>query len=93
MANNPDQETKEVENTEEEKTTVKDVYAQVDSMVQKFTMDFMNFLPKSPAVEVNIQIIADRLLTIKESAKLLINNFVIARDKDLEPESKEKTND
>lgn len=78
--------------TEEKKTTVEDMYNEVDSRIQKFTMEFMNFLPKSDAVAVNIQLIADRLLTVKESAKLLINNFVIAADTSL-AEDKENKDD
>jgi len=82
-------EDKTTSETTENKRTVDDVYNEIDQRVQTFAKDFLNFLPKNDTVAVNIQLIADRLLTIKESAKLLVNNFVISSDKESE-ENKEK---
>lgn len=61
--------------------TVGDFYNRIDQKVQDFALEFLNFLPKSDAVEANIQIIADRLLTVKESAKLLVNNYIVEKNK------------
>ncbi len=55
-------------------------------------MDLVNFLPKSPATYFNSQIVVDRLLTVKESAKLLVNNYMVAKSKDAAA-TKEQTND
>ena len=88
MEDNKDAESKETA------TTVQDVYDEIDGRVQKFTKEFIDFLPSSDATSFNAQLIVDRLLTVKESAKLLINNFMVDKiKKEEEAENKENKDD
>ena len=67
---------------EEKTTTAKDgaksideVYAEIDARVHGFIKEFIEFLPTTADVSVNMNIVVDKLLSAKESAKLLVNNY------------------
>lgn len=71
--------------------TVEDFHDLINEEISEFSLYFLALMPKSQVVAPNIQILADRLMSVKESAKLLVNNFVVDQSK--QQENKESTND
>ena len=68
---------------EDEKSTVtqEEVYQNIDGAVHKFVAEFLNILPASPDVGVHYTILVDKILSVKETAKLLVNTYAQGKAK------------
>jgi hypothetical protein len=80
----------EEKNGELEEQTLEQVYQKIDEKVHAFIKEFIDFLPTTADVTINMNLVVDKLLSVKESAKLLVNNY--AQNIALKEQSKDKDN-
>ena len=69
---------------EEQKLSLGEAYKKVNDTVDNFARQFMDFLPNHGDVELERLLVLDKILGIKETSKILIDNIVISQTKKAE---------
>jgi hypothetical protein len=60
-----------------EKLSLGEAYEKVNNTVDNFARQFMEFLPNVEGVELERLLVLDKILGLKETSKILIDNIVI----------------
>lgn len=66
---------------EPKKLSLGEAYKKIENTIDNFANQFMEFLPNTNGVELERLLILDKILGLKETSKILVDNIVIAQTK------------